>query len=139
MVYILINLSIEAAFLLSTLYGIYMQILVASFLLVMLWIPIEILIKISIYNIGFIPIIVVGNAKLHIAEKIILNNWYAKFPFKKLKTFLVWQCIRLALFFFFKWIQCLIKVLDWQTFGEEAFVYPSNEDSMGSSRGSFHF
>ena len=71
---------------------------------------------------------------------IIQNNWYAKFPFKKLKSFLVWQCIRLALFFFpFKWIQWLMEVLDWQTFGEEAFVYSSNEDRMGSSTESFHF
>lgn len=35
------------------------------------------------YNIGFLAIIVVGNPKLHIAEIIIQNNWYAKFPFKK--------------------------------------------------------
>lgn len=50
--------------------------------------------------------------------------------FKKLKLFLVWQCIHLALFFFtFKWIQCLSKVLDWQSFGETS-VHPSNEDSM---------
>lgn len=38
---------------------------------------------------GFISTIVVGNAKLLITEMIIQNNWYAKFPFKKLKSFLV--------------------------------------------------
>lgn len=53
----------------------------------------------SVYNIVFLSITAVGNPKLHIAEIIIQNNWYAKFPFKKLKSFLVWQCIHLALFF----------------------------------------
>lgn len=41
------------------------------------------------YDIGFLNIIVVGYAKLHTAEIIIQNNWYAKSPFKKLKSFLV--------------------------------------------------
>lgn len=34
------------------------------------------------YDTRFLTIIVVGNTKLHIAEIIIQNNWYAKFPFK---------------------------------------------------------
>lgn len=92
----------------------------------------------SVHNIVFLSITAVGNPKLHIAEIIIQNNWYAKFPFKKLKSFLVWQCIRLALFFplneFSASQKCWIDRLL-----ERAFVYPSNEDSMGSSRRSSHF
>lgn len=39
------------------------------------------------YNIGFLAMIVVGNPKAHIAEIIIQDNWYAKYSFKKLKSF----------------------------------------------------
>lgn len=52
------------------------------------------------YNIRFFIIIVVGSLKLHIVEIIIQNNWYAKFPFKKIKIIFSLTMYSFSTFFF---------------------------------------
>ena len=100
-------------------------------LLVIVWIPTLTTDWNRVYNIGFLSITVVGNPKTTHCWDNYSEQSVCQVSFQKIK--IIFSLTMYSFSTFKKMNSVPHKSAGWQTFGEEAFVYPSTGDGLGAA------